>query len=445
MDAYAAHLAQVNEVQDVVATDDICNAQGQVLVKKGSRINPQMVDKITRFKLLRPLEHSVVIENELDSATLSECFSVYLNSNPSTAFITERFTDKAELKKLCEEFCQFTLLRQKLTVLSLLMPNVFEQAMFCAWLGTILIKQLPKNMIDTRDFFFAALCHDIGMVHINGAILDKSGALTLDEWKQIQSHPIIGFNIIKETPNISSTVGKAILEHHENLDGTGYPRGRLGSMLGHEGQLLNLLDSVNAIYNKHFKPHNRSMRQLIPIVQMNQHSRFGLATKYLILLLRELPDEGHHGIPPELADDVIAAVKERNSYIAKCVDISADIANAIGFRHDDPKLSSLQNAVIHITMSIAQSGIINNAYIRWLDQIQAHKLVHAYREVEEAYLMMQEIIYHIDKLKRQLRLFLEKNLLNGLTDTLSSGLTQLDEVDLPKVDQNLAKIWMFNV
>lgn len=91
MDAYARHLAQVNEVQDVVAADDICNAQGQVLVKKGSRIAPQMVDKITRFKLLKPLEHSVVIENELDSATLLECFSVYINSNSSTAFIAERF------------------------------------------------------------------------------------------------------------------------------------------------------------------------------------------------------------------------------------------------------------------------------------------------------------------------------------------------------------------
>lgn len=113
MDAYASHLAKVNEVQDVVAADDICNAQGQILVKKGSRIDPQMVDKITRFKLLKPLEHSVVIENELNSTTLLECFFVYLNSNPSTAFIAERFTDKVELKKLCDDFCQFTLLRQK--------------------------------------------------------------------------------------------------------------------------------------------------------------------------------------------------------------------------------------------------------------------------------------------------------------------------------------------
>ena len=127
------------------------------------------------------------------------------------------------------------------------------------------------------------------------------------------------------------------------------------------------------------------------------------------------------------------------------MNISADIANAIGCQHDDPKLSSLQNAIIHITMSIAQSGIVNMAYIRWLDQIQSDKLIHAYQEVEEAYLMMQEIIYHIDKLKRQLKLYLEKNLLDNRAQTLSGGLSQLDNISLPQVDQNLAKIWMFNI
>ncbi|MCR6653527.1 MAG: HD domain-containing protein [Cellvibrionaceae bacterium] len=444
MDAYANNLASVNEVQDVVATDDIFNAQGQILVKKGSRINPQMVDKITRFKLLKPLESSVVIENELTAGILLECFSVYLNNNPCTASINERFADQAELKSFCHHFCQFALLRQKLTVLSLVMPAIFEQAIFCAWLGTILTRQLP-NLIDRRDFFLAALCHDIGMVHIDGQVLNKEGSLTLEEWKQIQSHPIIGYNIVKEIAGINGSVAKAILEHHENLDGTGYPRGRMGSSLGNEGQLLNLLDSVNAIFNKHFKPFNRSMRELLPIMQMNQHSRFGMVARHLIMLLKELPQGTQHSIPSELADEVITAVKERNAYIAKCVDVSAEIASAIGLRHDDPTLASLQNAIIHITMSITQSGIINGAYIRWLDQVQSEKLNHAYKEVEEAYLMMQEIIYHIDKLKRQLQLCLEKAVPDNLTTALATGLTRLDRIALPSINPQLEKLWLFNL
>jgi hypothetical protein len=445
MDAYAAHLAQVNEVQDVIASDDICNAQGQIIVRKGSRIDPQMVDRITRFKLLKPLEDSVAIENELNADTLFECMTLYLGSNESTSALTRQFTNPAELKSLCSYFCQFSLLRQKLTVLSLLMPSVFEQAMFCAWLGTLLVQRLPKNLINEREFFVAALCHDIGMVHINGEILNKTDALTLDEWKQIQSHPIIGFNIVKETPGVSMSVAKAVLEHHENLDGTGYPRGKLGSQLGHEGQLLNLLDSVNAIFTKHFKPHNRSLRELLPIMQINQHSRFGLAAKHLIMLLRELPDTRQAAIPVEQAEEVIDALNLRNDYVFRCVEICSDIADAVAFRHDDPKLSSLQNAIIHITMSIAQSGIVNPAYTRWLDQVKNEKLTHAFKEVEEAYLMVREIIYHIDKLKRQMQLYLEKTPPNDLTETLTQNLAQLEQQELPTIASKLETVWMFTV
>jgi len=445
MDAYAAHLAQVNEVQDVIATDDIYNSQGQVLVKKGSRINPQMVDKITRFKLLKPLESSVAIENELTAKILTEYFSVFLTSSESTAFLLQQFTDTRELRDYCEYFCEFPLLRQKLTVLSLVMPGVFEQAMFCAWMGTILANQMPKGEINPREFFIAALCHDIGMVHINAAILNKENELSVEEWRQIQSHPIIGFNIVKETPGINPNIAKAVLEHHENMDGTGYPRGKIGSMLGIEGQLLNLLDSVNAIYSKHFKPSNRSLRELIPIIQMNQHSRLGLAAKHLILLLKELPLTDRHDIPADIAEDVIDMVKQRNAYISRCVDTCSDIANAIGFRHDDPKLTSLQNAIIHITMSITQSGIINTAYLHWLDQIHAEALAHAYKEVEEAYLMMQEVIYHIDRLKRQIQLYLEKDLPDDLSVTLAQGLARLSQEPLPKIKRNLSRIWMFTV
>lgn len=445
MDAYASHLAKVNEVQDVVATDDIYNAQGQVLVKRGARINPQMVERITRFKLLKPLEHSVVIENELNSKLLNECFSVYIGSNESTAALMKQFTDSEELQKYCEYFCQFPLLRQKLTVLSLSLPSVFEQAMFCAWMGVILAKQMPAGQIDPREFFVAALCHDIGMVHINGEILNKSHALSLEEWRQIQSHPIIGFNIVKETSGINAVTAKAILEHHENLDGTGYPRGKLGAMLGREGQLLNLLDSVNAIFNKHFKPNKRSLRELIPIIQMNQRSRFSLAANYLVLLLRELPPTDKHAIPNDFIGETIDFVKQRNGYIAKCTEICMQLTDAVGFRHDDPKLASVQNAIIHITLSIAQSGIINDAYIRWLDLVNEKKLTHAYKEVEEAYLMMQEIIYHIEKLKRQIQLLLESKLPGNFTAALTQGLLQLNQTPLPQTNENLAKIWMFTV
>lgn len=443
MDAYANHLAHVNEVHNVLATDDIRNAQGQILVKKGATINATMAERIARFKLQKPLEHSVVIDNELTTKTLYQCFEAFLTADPEIQLLYKKFNDVKKLESYCALFCGFPVLRQKLTVLSLLMPTVFEQAMFCAWFSGLLNQGLSGRIGQSEDLFMAAMCHDLGMVHINADLIDKPGTLTLDEWKQIQAHPVIGYNIIKDTEGLKPSIARAILEHHENLDGTGYPRGSLGSSLGHEGQLLNLLDSINAIYCKHFKPYQRPLSGIIPIIQMSQHSRYGAAAKQLILLLRELPDNNHHGIPEELALDVIETVKARNAYIVRCIDICSDIANEVGFRHDDPKLASIQNAIIHITISVAQSGIINSAYIRFLDQVAKENLVHAYAEIEEAFLMMQELIYHVDKLKLQLQLYLDKQSGGDMAKHLASGLQELENETLPPIAQHLSDVWVF--
>lgn len=443
MDAYADHLAKVNEVHDVIATDDICNAQGQILVKKGSSIDATTAARIARFKLQKPLEHSVVIENELNEDMLVQCFDVFLNSDQCTEYLYQKFNQPDLLRNYCKLFTSYPLLRQKVTVLSLIMPAIFEQAMFCAWFGVTLSQALGERMGSPENIFIAAMCHDVGMVHINTELLNKQGALTLEEWRQIQAHPVIGYNIVKDTKGIGASVARAVLEHHENLDGTGYPRGSIGSKLGHEGQLLNLLDSMNAIYNKNFKPFKRSLGGLIPVIQMNQQSRFGVAAKQLILLLRELPEQSTHGIPPELAGDVIAAVKARNAYIIRGIEICGDIANEVGFRHDDPKLASIQNAIIHITISIAQSGIVNDAYMRWLDQVVSEKLDHALAEVEEAYLMMQEIIYHIDRLKRQIQLYLEKQSASAIAKCLAVSVEQLEQEKVPEISSHLSKVWLF--
>lgn len=443
MDAYAEHLAQVNDVQDVLAADDIVNSQGQILVKKGAQINHVTAERIARFKLMKPLEDTIVIENELTASSLQECFAAYFSSDTSLAQLFKVHNDPVQLKQCTEYFSKFPLLRQKVTVLSLLMPTVFEQAMFCAWFSIALSKKILSSSAAHKELFIAALCHDIGIVHISGDILNKTGTLTLEEWKNIQSHPVIAYNILKETKGLNPSVARSVLEHHENLDGTGYPRGCVGAILSHEGQLLNLLDSVNAVFNKHFRPNGRSIREVLPIIQMNQHSRFGLAAKHLIMILKDLPTPPPRQISAELAAELIQNVQARNAYIAKCVDFCSDLANELGFRHESSSVNSLLNAIIHITMSIAQSGIINEAYMRWLQQVQQERLIHAYGEVEEAFLMMQEIIYHIEKLCRQLQASLEKGAEKSLTPTLKTCLNGLQNTVQPKLTAQLANAWNY--
>jgi HD domain len=398
MSAYANHLATVNDVQDVIASEDICNAQGQILIKKGSALNAAMADRMARFKLQKPLESTILIDNELNTERLFQAFEKLITSDPSMSVLHQKYAFGKELKTYCAAFCNFPILRQKLTVLSLIMPNIFEQTLFCAWLGGLLCNTPGNSPGSAKDIFLAAMCHDIGMVHISADILNKQSDLSLEEWKQIQSHPVIGYNIVKDTEGMDALIARAVLEHHENLDGTGYPRGIMANKLGNEGQLLNLLDSINAIYTKYLKPFQRSLGALIPIIQINEKSRYGLTARKLIILLRELSIPAHKGIPDELAGSFISFAKTRMAYIIRCSEAAAELSTKTGFRHDDIRLASIQNAIIHMSMAIATSGIINEAYMRWLDQVASEKLAHAYGEVEEAFMIMREIVFHLDRL-----------------------------------------------
>jgi len=430
-DAYAENLARVNEVQTVFASEDICNAQGQIIAKQGMRIDNEMVDRITRFKLLRPLENSIVIENELDTTTLKECLEAYLTSDSSTEFLFNKYYNAEELSFLCGFACEHAIIRQKITVLSLLMPQVFEQAMFCAWLGYLISKKVDDSSVSKcTEIFMASMCHDLGMIHISVDILNHV-------------HPVVTYNILKQVPKIPKTVVRAVMEHHENIDGTGYPRSRPGANLCAEGQLINLLDSVHAIYNRRFKPFSKPLSEIIPIIQISRHSRFGPLAKKLIVLLREIPSRNQCDLPEEHFPDIIQTVIGYGQYINYCMDVAKGTTTAVGFRHENEKLASIQNAIIHISMSVVQSGVANEGYMRWLGQAESEHLHHAYKELEEALLMMQEIIYQINNLKKLMGLYLDTDQTSEASVVLQEKLLQLNVQSTPKLSQALNELWLF--
>lgn len=94
--------------------------------------------------------------------------------------------------------------------------NVAFYAMLTArWL------KLPEKMI--RDIIQAALLHDIGKIKIPSDILNKKGKLTDQEYEIIKKHPAIGYHMVQNNPSINKNIAEAILQHHERIDGSGYP------------------------------------------------------------------------------------------------------------------------------------------------------------------------------------------------------------------------------
>jgi putative nucleotidyltransferase with HDIG domain len=103
---------------------------------------------------------------------------------------------------------------------------------------------LPEHRV--RGIFLAGLIHDIGKINVPAEILSKPGKLTPLEIQFVRAHAQTGYDIIKGI-DFPWPIAECILQHHERLDGSGYPRGLAGEAIIVEARILAVADVTEAI------------------------------------------------------------------------------------------------------------------------------------------------------------------------------------------------------
>jgi putative nucleotidyltransferase with HDIG domain/PAS domain S-box-containing protein len=91
-----------------------------------------------------------------------------------------------------------------------------------------------------------AMMHDVGKASLPAEILCKPGLLTPAEKRIMQTHPVLGANILRQIP-FPWDLARFVEEHHENVDGSGYPKGLAGSQISLEARIISVADSVDSI------------------------------------------------------------------------------------------------------------------------------------------------------------------------------------------------------
>lgn len=107
------------------------------------------------------------------------------------------------------------------------------------------------------DLGVGALLHDIGKLRIPEVILKKPGRLTDEEFEHMKLHTTYGYQVLRESGDLSTTSTLVALEHHERVDGTGYPRGLRGDEIHLYGRITGLVDVYEALTaNRVYRPAN---------------------------------------------------------------------------------------------------------------------------------------------------------------------------------------------
>lgn len=136
-----------------------------------------------------------------------------------------------------------------------------------------LCKALAKNLnLDaqlTKDLIYGSLLHDIGKIEIPREVLNKPKKLNQSEWEMLKQHPQWGADIIKPLESLQGSC-EIILYHHENYDGTGYPKGLKDQEIPLGARILRIIDSYDAITTN--RPYKEAMSKEQALEELTKFS-----------------------------------------------------------------------------------------------------------------------------------------------------------------------------
>ena len=117
-----------------------------------------------------------------------------------------------------------------------------------AKLSEEIAKEIGFKEDKIKEILYASLLHDIGKISVPSEILVLPRKLNQIEFSIIKTHPVVAHNILKIIPNFEN-ISEIVLQHHERLDGSGYPRGIKGDQILKEARIIAVSDVVEAMIN----------------------------------------------------------------------------------------------------------------------------------------------------------------------------------------------------
>jgi len=131
-----------------------------------------------------------------------------------------------------------------------------------------------------------AILHDIGKVNIPVEILNKTETLTQNDYSVIQQHPWDGFKIIKNSGEIALLSAHVALQHHERMDGNGYPRALAGQSIHEFGQITAVADMFDALTSD--RPYRRAYNNQEAVKIIEEARGRHLSAQFVDLLLTHI-------------------------------------------------------------------------------------------------------------------------------------------------------------
>lgn len=131
----------------------------------------------------------------------------------------------------------------------------FKHSVDVATISMILAKQQGFGRRQIYEIGVTGLLHDVGKIRVPAGILNKPDRLTDDEFSIMKQHSVYGYHMVKERPEYNEAIALGVLQHHEKMDGGGYPLGMVEKQISTYARILSVADIYDALVTERpYKP-----------------------------------------------------------------------------------------------------------------------------------------------------------------------------------------------
>ncbi|MDR1531941.1 MAG: HD-GYP domain-containing protein [Clostridiales bacterium] len=317
---------KLNELKEnmIIARDVTSELSGEVLVEKDKVVSSGDITKLKQYQIARrefdkigalsgTSESAVWVQvgpEEEENASAGRAAALYLSKTEQSYFPefkkvytetedrlkqklaaigTGEKTDAATLSQVLRPVLDT--LPHKSSIFSFL--NYVKQREFYTYAHCVNVALLCMlfgqwlNLCreDMEELVAAGMLHDIGMTRVPQTLITKHGKLTAEEFAEIRKHPQHSFQMIFNQP-FSDEVKLAVLQHHERIDGSGYPKGLMGGNISLMAKIVAICDIYEAMNLE--RPYRDTICPFSAIKEFEQNYYGKLDTEFLMVFLKHI-------------------------------------------------------------------------------------------------------------------------------------------------------------
>ncbi len=247
------------DIMDSILADDVYTHGGNMIVPSDTLISEHIIKKLKAFRVERVTiyrSHSILGNEYLSDMSISDSQKQYIEDVNATKAILRNLAIGKELDidnvktitdNIYERLGDVNSIIECINSIKVADQYTYSHSVNVAFYAMLLGKWMNLSQLQIKDLAMAGLLHDIGKSKISTEIINKKGPLNESEFEIIKRHPIYGYDIIKNIPQISMEIKRAVILHHEKENGTGYPFAIQGNKKNLYAKIITAADIFDAI------------------------------------------------------------------------------------------------------------------------------------------------------------------------------------------------------